>query len=187
MNLLRTFIAINIPVSITLKEVWDDLRGRFDSSQVKWVDNHTLHLTLFFLGDTPEDQVTSICSELRQMLAEHKSFNLVLKGLGFFGNPSSPRVIWVGVERNVQLIALKRDVSRIVSSYGYLDDQRAFNPHITLGRVKNIKNPDSLLRALYGYEDFQFQETSVNGIIHYKSELKPTGPLYTAIQNIVLK
>jgi len=186
MNLVRTFVAIRIPIESILGEVWAELREKFDYPQVKWVDTQALHLTLFFLGDTPEGDIEIIGNDLKSILKVHERFKLNLTGLGYFGNPSNPRVIWVGLERSVQLSIIKRDVSQVLASYGFLDDQRAFNPHITLGRVKNIKNTQSFLMHLHGFHDFKFQQTEVMEIIHFKSELKPTGPVYTPINQIGL-
>lgn len=187
MNLIRTFVAIKIPVEQTLQDVWADLRNKFDSSQVKWVDHQALHLTLFFLGDTPENDVEVIGKDMSNLLKDQGSFKLEIKGLGYFGSNASPRIIWVGVERSADLIAIKRAATRVMGDYGYMDDQRAFNPHITLGRVKNIKNPQSLIMSMHGYQDFLFQQTEVSGIIHFKSDLKPSGPVYTPLTLIKLQ
>lgn len=186
MNLLRTFVAIQVPVEKTLQEVWAELKGKVDVSQVKWVDTQALHLTLFFLGDTPEGDLGNIGNDLKQALKDKLRFNLEIKGLGIFGSPTNPKVIWVGVDRSPNLSELKREVSRVLFNYGFIDEQRAFNPHITLGRVINISNPQALIKALHGYNDFHFQLSVVTSIVHFKSDLRPTGPIYTPISEVKL-
>jgi len=187
MNLIRTFIAIEIPVGQTLSEVWDDLRSKFDSNQVKWVGSSALHLTLIFLGDTPVDKIDGLAFDLKKVLLNQEQFEVELKGIGFFGSHQSPRVIWVGVERSAQLSRLKVDVTRVMLNHGFTDDQKAFNPHITLGRVKHLQDPSRLMQAIGGYGDFHFQKTAVNSIIHFKSDLKPAGPIYTPISTVQFK
>lgn len=187
MRLIRTFVAIKIPVEGSLLDVWADLRDRFPGNQVKWVEHDCLHLTLFFMGDTPEDQIPEIGNDLKKVLQSQSAFELEVKGLGYFGSSISPRVIWVGIERSLQLTKLKRDVSQVISSYGFLDDQRAFNPHITLGRVKSLRDSGQLLRIIHGYTNFSFQKTNVNSVIHYKSELRPIGPIYTSLNEIIFE
>lgn len=187
MNLIRTFVAIKIPVGNVLTDVWNELRGKLGGNQVKWVSPDFLHLTLFFLGDTPEDQIPNIGIDLKNVLAAQNSFEVELKGLGYFGSHLNPKVIWVGIERCIELTRVKRDVTRVISSYGFLDDQRSFDPHITLGRIKHILEPQILPRMMHGYANFIFQKTKVSSVIHYKSELRPTGPIYTPINEFFLK
>ncbi len=186
MNLIRTFVAIKIPIGNALTDVWNDLRDKLGGSQVKWVASDFLHLTLFFLGDTPEEQIQMIGNDIRNVLANQNGFEVELKGLGYFGNPSNPKVIWVGIERCAQLTKIKRDITQVISSHGFLDDQRAFNPHITLGRVRSIHEPQLLQRLIHGYADFMFQRTKVTSVIHYRSELRPAGPIYTPINEFSL-
>ncbi|HOP03807.1 MAG TPA: RNA 2',3'-cyclic phosphodiesterase [Tenuifilaceae bacterium] len=186
MNLVRTFIAIKIPIEAPLLDVWGELRGKFPANEIKWVAADSLHLTLFFMGDTPVDHIPMIGNDLKSTLAAHHPFEIEVKGLGYFGNPSNPKVIWVGIERCMQLTKIKRDVVQVISSYGFSDDQRAFNPHLTLGRVRGIHEPLMLQRLIHGYSDFVFHRVSVQSVIHFRSELRPTGPIYTPINEFPL-
>jgi 2'-5' RNA ligase len=184
MGTIRTFIALNIPIGEELKVVWSKLQQSLRNESIKWVDPYILHLTLFFLGDTPIEIVPSIKESLYQNLNNVKIFGLSLKGIGIFGSKHNPKVIWVGVESSQVLAQTYQRVVDAVLPYGFKADERGFNPHITLGRVKHITNPSPLIKLTDEHNLTKFQETGIDSVIFYKSELNPKGPIYTPIYQV---
>jgi 2'-5' RNA ligase len=181
METIRTFIDIPIKVEEKLYTVWENLRKQFDSKQVKWVNPDVLHLTLFFLGETPIKSVGKLQNALANEVKSFNQFSINLKGLGYFGQQTNPKVIWVGVEKNGALEELHRITNEVVSAFGFTPDERGFNPHITLGRPKHLANPSALIDFLKSENETLFQQSNANEIIHYKSELTTTGAIYHSL------
>lgn len=187
METIRTFIAIPIKVEEKLYNVWGNLRKQFDGKQVKWVNPDVLHLTLFFLGETPRNSIEKIQNALAIEVKTFSPFNINLKGLGYFGQKTNPKVIWVGIEKNEALEELHRITNEVVSTFGFTPDERGFNPHITLGRPKHLASPSALIDFLKSTSEIMFQQSNANDIIHYKSELTTTGAVYTNLYKIGLQ
>jgi RNA 2',3'-cyclic 3'-phosphodiesterase len=101
----------------------------------KWVDPGNLHLTLRFIGEVGEDLAADIDAALLRI--EGRSFVLQLAGTGVFGNGGAPRSLWVGVERNPVLWALRDKIERALIRVGLPPEPRKFAPHVTLARLQN--------------------------------------------------
>lgn len=181
----RCFIGIPLPDSYQeiLDEViktWkDDLR-----SKISWTKVGNWHLTLYFLGSVPEEQLEGIKSALNGVKME--SFSFEAGGGGFFPAHKKPRVIWVGVRKGADNSALLAD--KLISSLqplGYERDKRPFAAHLTIGRIKQARqdNWDELLRYLNG---LTWPEISIDRFVLWKSDLRPKGPIYTALQEYKL-
>ena len=106
MNIIRTFIAIEIPVSKNLLQRWDEVKTLLKDDRIRWVNDKTLHVTLFFLGDTPANLVDKIKHAVESSVQNTVPFELSLRGMGTFGDPNNPRVIWVGIDSCPPLIHL---------------------------------------------------------------------------------
>jgi RNA 2',3'-cyclic 3'-phosphodiesterase len=186
MQTLRTFIAIPIKTEPQLGAVWTKFRQRYGSNEVKWANPDTLHLTLFFLGKTPLEAINKIQHEIIGVLNGFGSFSFTLKGLGYFGQKNNPKVIWVGAERNEEFTRLHALINNKVSNFGFKPDERGFNPHITLGRPKHLNNSNAFLFDVNKYVNTVFQVSEATEVIHYNSEFRLTGPIYTRLYSIVL-
>jgi 2'-5' RNA ligase len=186
MQTLRTFIAIPIKVEPQLGLVWTKFRQQYGNNEVKWTNPDALHLTLFFLGETPLEAVNKIKNELTEVLSSFGSFSITLKGLGCFGQKNNPKVFWVGVDRNEALNELHTLTNGIIKEMGFKPDQRGFNPHITLGRPKDLNDSNAFNFYVAKHMNTVFQVSKANELIHYKSELSQTGPIYTNLYSIAL-
>jgi len=184
---MRTFAAIEVPVGLRLKSALRELRVDLAREKVKWVDFSTLHLTLFFLGETSAKTVGSLSESLARELAGISRFQINLKGLGIFGPRGNPKVVWVGVEPCEPLVALQRIVAGCVVPCGYPPDERGFNPHITVGRVKGVGNPPLLYDAVAASRNILFQQTLADRVILYESTLTPGGAVYSPLVTQRLK
>ncbi len=178
---MRTFIALKIPVEHKLKTVLREVKDALSFEKIKWVDFHTLHLTLFFLGETP----MPVADRLKILFEEHlhgfPEFTVSIKGLGVFGSRANPKVLWVGIEPSSELMLLEMAVVRFVEPLGYKADMRGFNPHITIGRIKSLSDTGLLDELILEYANMSFQQSRIDEVILYKSELLPLGPCYTPI------
>jgi len=185
METKRTFLAINVEPQADIINLMEYMKRSHRMDNIKWVNPKQMHLTIFFLGDTSTAQIPAIIDRLRVCIKAFSPFKIGLKGLGVFGRPS-PRVIWVGVEFPESLVRLKLAIDDILDGFGYSNDNKGFNPHLTIGRVKFLHNIDRLNAEIQQYKSKQFQEQVVKGIVLYESILRPQGSEYRVIQRFDL-
>jgi 2'-5' RNA ligase len=181
---IRCFIAIDLSVQIKkeLGELIGDLKS--NDSDIKWVMSENLHLTLKFLGNTPEEQLADIAGALTPIVSSCKPFYIKIVGTGIFPNRKNPRVVWAGVQDSEILRNLKRDIEKSMSTFGYEEEKKEFTPHLTLGRVHSHKGMISIMNELSKFEGKDFGTMHVNGILLMKSELRPKGPEYTCLKDL---
>ncbi|HRX31601.1 MAG TPA: RNA 2',3'-cyclic phosphodiesterase [Tenuifilaceae bacterium] len=182
---LRTFVAIEFKPEAKLLSCWNEIVRQTKMDSIKWVNDKTLHLTLHFLGNTPISLVEKIKSDLHASVEGFGSFSCSLKSLGYFGNPI-PKVVWVGIDKSEKIVELQKKVEQVVNNNGFESDIRGFNPHITLGRVKFMNSVQPFRELIEKYNGEPFQENTVDKLIFYRSDLRPTGPIYTPIDVIKL-
>ena len=180
--MLRAFIAANI--SDKQKEevgrVLDRLMG-YDV-RVKWVKIGNMHITLKFLGDTEEKILPDLYTAISESINDQRAFDISLESLGCFPNAHRPRVIWVGIKDGYDnLRELSQNIDRAVKPFGFRPEKRKFSAHLTLGRVKDAGNIESLTSDLSRIE-FSSSKAKVSDVVFYQSVLRPQGPLYTALK-----
>ncbi len=113
--------------------------GDGGESGVRWVRPEHIHLTLVFLGEVSEDQGQTVVGIMRESFRCDR-FAIVLGGLGVFPHHGSPRVLWLGLKRGAsEVVALQREVSGRLTDLGTADEERAFHPHLTLGRWRHAR------------------------------------------------
>ena len=191
MNLLRAFIAVEIPLSIrqAVCSATSDLQKALNSL-VRWVPMENLHLTLKFLGDISPANVDMLTQMISAEADLFGCFELHLDGLGSFPNPKRPRVIFIGIQAPAVLNALHRGIESASRRLGYETEERDFSPHLTIGRVKqNIAAPEqqAIRRALEGTKINSLGTAKIDSVHLYKSDLKPTGSVYTRLYSAPLK
>ena len=99
---------------------------------------------------------------------------------------NTPRVVWVGIEElNGALTPLYESIESAMAALGFERESRPFHPHITLGRVKSTRGHHSLLTTLETIT-FDSKPVTVREVAVVKSELKPTGSVYTILKSIAL-
>lgn len=138
--MIRAFIAIPLPEPLCrqLAQIQQTLEKQMPAGSVRWVKPEGIHLTLKFLGDTPEEKIPAIRTALSAVAREAAPCAFTVGDLGCFPNLRRPRVVWVGVqEPRGHLAALQAAVERAMASLGYPPEGRGFSPHLTLGRVRD--------------------------------------------------
>lgn len=150
-----------------------------------WPRTEGMHLTLKFLGEIPESQVPDINAALIAAVGNTSRFRLVIEGVGAFPNPRNARVVWIGISGDVEkLMTLQTVVEDAMVQLGMERENRAFKPHITLGRIKYIRSKQSWMGALEQVKDVKLPGFEVNTVSLMKSELKRTGAEYTEIAKV---
>lgn len=182
----RLFIAISLPtdVKMALQRTVDMLQEQIPNNVVRWVKPDNIHLTLRFLGDTAVSKIPQLVTELDKLDGVRQSFTLQLNQLGCFPNKKQPRVLWVGLQGEMrQLVALKQTVDHILQKIDFPLETRRYNPHLTIGRVKDSAK---LGRIKWG-GDVAPQLFSVTAVTLFQSELTPNGAIYTNLHTVQLQ
>lgn len=190
---LRLFIAIelNDALRLELGRLEDELRDASATQVVRWVDPKNIHLTLKFLGNIDGMRVDSLTAALERAADGVAPFILTAQGLGAFPNTQRPNNIWVGLSGDTGSAALlARRIDDECAQEGFARDERGFNPHLTLGRVK--RETSNTERAAVGETVQQVPKTTYGTIqadaIHLiSSDLRPTGPVYRTLAKISLR
>lgn len=177
-DFLRTFVAVKVKPAPALLHAMKDLQMALSGEQVKWVDPNNLHLTLKFLGVTLPSQVDEIGEELNQVSKMFSSFSFQLEGLGYFKNKGIPRVLFANIKEGETLQQLAAEIDSRLAKLGFQPEPRPFKPHLTLARIKFLKNKTAFYQAVEEFRNTFFQTVTINELVFYRSVLKPEGPEY---------
>jgi 2'-5' RNA ligase len=186
MTPLRAFIALEFPNSLqdAIHRQTVKLREASGPSAARWVPPENMHLTLKFLGDVPASNVEFINQVLMSEAAKIRCFSLAVGRLGAFPSIKRARVVWIGVHGPAELGALQTNIERATARLGYASEERPFSPHLTVGRIRqsaSIEDQQRLRRALESTEIGQIGETEIRSVTLMRSELRPTGSVYTRV------
>ena len=189
MKRLRTFIAVDPGQAIRDRLVSLQERLAQSGAPVKWVETDNLHVTLLFLGEVDERDTPVVCRAVGDTCTAHVTFTMAVETVGCFPNPRRPRTLWVGVGAGTQeLCALHDTLEPPLLDLGcYRREDRAYTPHITLGRVKGERSTTALTTALARQATWHGGETDVREIHVLSSELTPQGPIYTVLSRAKLR
>ncbi|MFC1549628.1 RNA 2',3'-cyclic phosphodiesterase [Nitrospirota bacterium] len=186
---LRTFIAIEVPENVrsAIIEALGPLR-KLLPDPVKWVGPDNIHLTLKFLGDTPEEKIRGIEAAMARAAGALEPMEVAVSGAGAFPNLRRPSVIWAGLNCPPALLELKKRIESELASLGFEEDSRVFSPHLTVGRVRRgAKIPRRRLAAeIERLEKITFGAMDIREIVLMKSDLRPGSPVYTKLYSAAL-
>ena len=185
--MLRSFLAIELPELILnrIGEVQKDLKS--SRADVRWVSPEKIHLTLKFFGNIEESEIDPIVKSIEEPVRITPSIFITVRGMGAFPGLKNPRVIWVGLhdEKKV-LISFQNRIERGLEKIGYPPEDRPFHSHLTLGRMRSNRGKDELAREIERHREEEFGHFQVEKVILFKSDLKPTGPIYTPLREVRL-
>ena len=187
---LRTFLAIDLPSSLQ-SAVGQNIRAiQRELPGLSWSKPGNLHVNLKFLGDTTESQVDQIRQAVEPAISHVSSFNLEIKGFGAFPDNRAPRVLWIGLGGALDnLTTLAECIGNAVVPLGFPQEDRPFRPHLTVARVKkDHRAVGGALDTLGVLTDpFVCGPLPVERVTLFKSDLRPTGPVYTKLWDVSLK
>jgi 2'-5' RNA ligase len=186
-DMWRTFIAVPLPRRV--REAAGALQGllKGQGGRLKWVRPDGMHLTLKFLGDVDPARVPEIEQALAAAAGSAAPFTLDVRGIGVFPGMRKPRVLWMGVKGQLDLLsALQVAVESELVRIGFPAEQRPFRAHLTLARIKvpiRLSLPPEILSKAEGMGSGAF---TVERICVFRSELKPAVAVYTQLCDVAL-
>jgi 2'-5' RNA ligase len=173
---MRAFVAVELPPSI--KELLYNFQKQISNEHVKikWVAKKNLHLTLKFFSEISVEKIEKIKEKLSSLKFE--PFKVKLGELSFFPSEDSMKVIWVGLENFKKILDIQGDIELKIGNL-YPQSEK-FSVHLTLGRIKLIKNKKKFLDSL---KDVKIEnvEFEIDELVLLKSVLTKDGPKYTTI------
>ena len=187
---MRCFVAIEIEKGIRtrLNQLQKQLQKRCSllPGTVKWVEPENIHLTLKFIGDVRDRDITGVCGIVNEVVAKYEGFTIDVRRLGFFGSP--PRVVWVGVEPTPELLSMQKELDEKLSAAGFAtEDNKGYQGHLTLCRVKDFKAGRILKTVVDEFDEVGLGFQSVDRVNVYSSELTKRGPIYAVVSSCDLK
>lgn len=180
---IRSFLAFELSLGIQgilqdiLQEVTHQLRD------VRWVPLKNIHLTLIFLGEIQEAHLEPVCQEVQRACERYGPFHMKLTKLGVFGSLQRPRVLWVGMEGDVERMGyLKASLEKGLRPFCTKLENRAFKPHLTLGRFREqFRDTEALKALLMAHKSLGDTGQIFDEICLFKSQLSDKGSIYTKL------
>ena len=188
MELIRCFVAIEIPEE--LKNKIDDYISSLKqiAPEIKWIKAKNLHITLKFLGEIQQELLFQVQDELSAIPKVVNPFKISISEVGFFPNQFKPRVVWLGLhnDNNNSIFKLHEWIDKKLESLGFEREKRRFSPHLTLGRIKLASNYQQLVEYINQHK-FQSYSFNIPEVVIMKSMLKPTGAVYSQLKTFSLE
>ena len=184
---IRAFIAIRVSSEVERAIEYLIAQIRSHDDGVKWVAPANLHLTLKFLGPAVAlEQIHRIQAELENIAADTLAFEVAASGVGGFPDLRRPNVLWVGL-RSDPLNELATRIDEAAARGGFEREQRAFNPHLTIGRLKRPRLHSHTREALEAAKNRDFGASTIREMTLYRSITTAGGPTYEALAKFQFK
>jgi len=183
---VRTFIALNTPRDLkdAIVRIQRDL-VKFPGARVSWSRPEGIHLTLKFLGDIHRDRLSAVISAVERAATNMPPIRIHTTTTGGFPSLANPRVLWIGLDGGSNLDKLRQCVETQLIALDFPTENKAFHPHLTVGRVKDISR-DCKLPERFGSLNLPSIEWAAREVKVMMSELKPSGAIYTCLADVLL-
>ncbi len=186
---MRTFSAVPLPLDLRAR-LWKRTgRLRATPTRVSWVATEQMHLTLAFHGEQPEACVQTLAEALDRHCAGQGAFDLEVRGVGWFGGPDKPRVLWAGIGTGSDAArTLQQQAAQAMVDAGLPPETRSWHPHITLGRVRDHsrRRPAELLAEVQRLQEEPLGQCSADRVLLMRSVLTDRGPRHSELRQIPL-
>lgn len=195
---MRIFVALDLNQAIRelIQKFVEEIRST--APDARWISGESLHVTLKFIGECPDEKVRQIEASLGSVQAE--PFQVTFSGAGFFPTPRTARVFWAGIEACDALAQLAKTIDKSLTGTGIPKEDRAFSPHLTLARIRGgsgapgRRKDDKPNRQFAELQDFltthpapEFGTMTAREFFLYRSELSSKGSQYTKIARFELQ
>jgi 2'-5' RNA ligase len=187
MEALRLFYAIFISPRIAETLARHISQCALSGADVKWVEPQNLHLTLKFIGEVQLERLEEIIAAGESAADGVKTFRVFWEGFGAFPDFRRPRVIWAGMKQGGRAVSeIAERLEDRLAAAGFRKEERAFRPHLTIGRVKSPGGLEELRKATERIQNSRIGEMEVSSFSLVKSTLTSRGPIYSVVRNFEL-
>ena len=181
---LRLFTGIAVPAA-THAKLADLIRQLKPMARIHWSPASNFHITTKFIGAWPQDRLDAMKQELAT-LQGRGSFRIAIRGLGFFPNARSPKVLWAGVSGGAPLADLASRTDAACANMGVEPEKKAYSPHLTLARINADADLDALHAAIANGPAPEFGAVDARSFHLYMSHMGRQGSLYTSLAEFPL-
>ena len=183
----RAFLALDI--TSTIRDALAGTQRQLDApdAKIKWVAAENLHVTVKFLGGADDDQVAEVCAAAGEVAGGIAPFQFDVRGIQVVPPRGRARMIWAGIDDpTAGMTKLFERLEPALAALGFQPETRGFKPHVTLGRVKFVRDHDRLRQAAEVHADQHFGSVDAAEVVVYSSNLTPRGPIYTPLAKSAL-
>ena len=175
--MVRLFIAFDVPPDVAdeLARVQQELPRQGLSL------SRDFHCTLKFLGEVDEKKAAEVAMRLKAV--KSAPIEASLAQVGFFSLNESPRVVWMGVDPKDEIAALQKKVDDSLT--GLFPKEKSFTPHLTLGRMREALDKESL--KAFSKTRVKHVKFLVDSFALVKSTLTPNGAVHEKVATYVLQ
>ena len=184
---MRIFLAIELPSGVRgqIAALQERLRSRV--SGVRWTRADQIHLTVKFLGEVADADLSAVCDVAARMAAPNKSFELRMAGTGCFPPRGPVRIVWTGIpDPPAELMQCQRNCEEAFARLGFKPEGRDYHPHLTIGRVNDARIGRQVRIAVEQETAFAADSFDVPELVLFQSVLALSGPTYTVIARFPL-
>ena len=182
---VRAFIAVDLAAEVRRAVVRVKAELAQVRSEVRWVRDEGLHVTMKFLGSVPVAELAAVREAIAHAVAPIGRFAVRAHGLGAFPSLDRPRVLWIGIE-GTPLNELAGALDDALAPLGFPRESRAFHPHVTLGRVTGRRGWPAVEDLVNQHREDDFGVTRVDCVTTYRSELCSGGSIYSTLWTTAL-
>lgn len=180
---MRLFVGLDLPAELVrgLERLLDGLRP---AAKIAWSAPANLHVTTKFIGEWPEARLSELMAAL-DGVPPRPPIAVAIRRLGFFPNPTSPRIFWCGIDAP-GLDTLAGDTDRATAALGIESEKRAYSPHLTLARIKERLDLRPLHDRIAALPSVEFGSFDARCFFLYLSKPGPKGSVYTKLREFPL-
>lgn len=180
----RTFIGLPLQVEHPFLEARRELLEAFREERISWTLPEQYHVTLRFLGDTERDAIETIGHSLQNGVTLPRQSRQILLSLASFGPRKRPRVLYIGFEDCDFFHHLKEEVDHVLESCGIPGEKQQFRAHLTLGRVRSLKNLNRYYETVERMRERFTSSVLFDRLVLFRSILGPGGPRYQVLNKL---
>ena len=189
---LRVFVAFELdtPCRRALAAVESALKARIESGagagcRLTWVEPSNLHVTIRFLGATPETRLAGLCAAIGRPFTS-PSFEVRLDALGVFPGGGPAHTLWAGTSADTPDAAqVCRELDTRLVEWGLAPEERPFRLHVTLARIRRAGCALDL-EVIRQFRMDPIVAFQVDRLTLFESRPQGHGPVYVPLEYGVL-
>lgn len=183
---IRTFLAVELDEALKQEALSAVETLRKANPDFRFIPHENWHLTLHFFGSLSPAGIEQVKEGLKRAVRNTAPFAITLNGFGVFPDKRFPRILWIGVEGDVDAFArLKTEIDTVIRAMGFQVEERKFYPHLTIARAREER---AQAEIAFGHISFAGRvQQRVDRLTLFRSDLPAQGPKYIPLDVFSLK